>query len=228
MRRLLILVACVALGSGCQKKAEPSATSSPAPQPAATAQPAAASVPAAAPKKVEITEDLVQKYMAYQKENFALVAKYVEDTRKNLDSAKGDTAKTLQQVGLNAKLSKDLDDTLKAKRASLGLGDEEFNTVKDAAEEVAAGRLLYNQMGGDAQVAKMTAEQKKQLAALPEAQRQAAEASLASVAKSLTDVRDAVEVRQKYGDKAADVLLKHADELAQQHLEALKLLAAKK
>jgi small-conductance mechanosensitive channel len=233
MRQVLALAACLVVAFGCQKKAEQPAGSSPAAaQPAAAAaakaQPSATTTAPVEPRRIEITDDLVQKYMEYEKTNLALLTQYVEDTRKNLDSAKGDTAKTLQQLTINEKMSKDLDEKLKAKRASLGLGDEEFNAVKDGADMVALGRMAYTQMGGDAQMAKIQAQQKKQIAALPEAQRQAAEASLSEVSKSLTDLRDAAEVRKKYGDKSADALLKHADELAAQRLDALKLLGAKK
>ncbi len=77
-------------------------------------------------------------------------------------------------------------------------------------------------------MAKIQAQQKKEIAGLPEAQRQAAEASLSSVSKTLTDLRGAAEVRKKYGDKSADALLKHADELAAPRLDVLKLLGARK
>ena len=51
---------------------------------------------------------------------------------------------------------------------------------------------------------------------------------MADVSKSLRDMRDGAELRKKYGDKAADVLLRHADDLAKQKLDALKLLGGKK
>ncbi|HEY3383961.1 MAG TPA: hypothetical protein VGK32_19530 [Vicinamibacterales bacterium] len=230
MKRLLIAAACLILVVACQKKpADSGATASqPAGQPAAAAQPAAVPAASAEPKKVEITEDLVTKYVEYQKENLVLVTKFVEETRKNIESAKGDTAKMLQQVTINDKLGKEMDDKLKAKRQALGLGDAEFEAVKDAAETVANGRMLYQQMGGDAQLAKMEADAKKQLAALPAAQREAAAAQMADMTKSLTSVRDGLDIRQKYGDKSADAVLKYADILAKQHFDAMKLMAGKK
>jgi hypothetical protein len=166
--------------------------------------------------------------MDYDKQNSAIVAKYVEESRKNLASVKGDTAKTLQQISINAQLSKDMDEKLKAKRAELGLGDEEFSALQDAVGMIATGRMLYNQMGGDAQLARMQAEQTKQLAAMPEAQRAEAERTMGEMTKSLREMKDGLELRKKYGDKSADVLLKHADELARQKYDALKLLGDKK
>jgi len=165
MKRLLIVAACLALVAGCSKK--PSDEAASGAQPAAAAQQAAAAQPAggpsepAAPKKVEITEDLVLKYMEYQKENFALVAKYAEETKKNMDSAKGDTAKTIQQMAIADKLGKEMEAQQRAKRQALGLSEEDFKALQDAVQTVATGRLLYQQMGGDAQLAQMEAEQKK-------------------------------------------------------------------
>ncbi len=83
-------------------------------------------------------------------------------------------------------------------------------------------------MGGDAQLAKMEAEAKKQIAAMPEAQRAAAEKQFADMSQSLRELKDGLELRKKYGDQAADVLLKHADALATQRMDALQLLAGKK
>ena len=70
----------------------------------------------AAPKKVEITEDLVVKYVVYQKENLALVAKYAEDTRKNMDAAKGDTANWCSRCSIAERMGKELDAQQHAKR----------------------------------------------------------------------------------------------------------------
>ena len=96
--------------------------------------------------------------MDYERQNFAIVAKYVEESRKNLASAKGDTAKTLQQISINQQLSKEMDGQLEAKRAALGLGGEEFTALEDAVGMIASGRMVYNQMGGDAQLARMEAD----------------------------------------------------------------------
>lgn len=234
MKRSIVLIACcvvVSMTGACSKKTADSAA--PADQPAAAAAPAAA--PAAAetpqpaePKPIEITDDLVTKYMEYQKVNFALLQQYAEESRKNLESAKGDTTKTLNQISINDKMSKELDAKLKAKRQELGLGDAEFAVVKEGADAIATGRALYNQMGGDAQLAKMEAEQKAEIAKMPAEQRAAAEAQAANVTKSLRDVRDGLDLRRKYGDKSADALLRHADALAKQQWEALKLMGGKK
>ena len=231
MKHLLIVAACLVLATACSsKKADESATAaSPARSAsAAPAQPAAPPATSAEPRKVEITDELVQKYMDYERQNFAIVAKYVEESRENLASAKGDTAKTLQQISINQQLSKEMDGQLEAKRAALGLGGEEFTALEDAVGMIANGRMVYNQMGGDAQLARMEAEQKKQLAALPEAQRAEAEKTMAEMTKSLREMKDGMELRKKYGDKSADVLLKHADELARQRFDALKAFGDKK
>jgi hypothetical protein len=229
MKPLLIAALCVLAAAGCSsKKADESSTAVPdkPAAPASTAAPAAA--PAGDATKVVITDALVGKYGDYQKQRLAMLAKYSEQTRKNLEAAKGDAAKTIQQISLNEKVSKELDEALKAKRAELGLRDEEFSALEDAIQMIANGRLIYNQMGGDAQLAKLEAEQKQQLAALPPAQRAEAEKVGGEMLKSLREVKDGGELRKKYGDQAADVLLKHADELAQQQMDAFKLLAGKK
>jgi chromosome segregation ATPase len=234
MNRLLIAAACLLLVAGCSKKADDATPTAGQPgtggadQPAAAATPAAGPSESAEPKKVDITEDLVVKYMGYQKENLALLAKYAEETKKNMEAAKGDTAKLMQQVSIADRMGKDLEAQLQAKRRELGLSEEEFKALQDAAQTVATSRAMYNQMGGDAQLAQMEAESKKQIAALPADQREAATAQMNEVTKSLRSLKDGIDVREKYGDKAADALMKHADELAKQYWEGLKKMGDNK
>jgi hypothetical protein len=231
MNRLVALGACLLFASACgHHAAEPPAASSAANAGQPAAAPAAAPAPASAaePAKVEISDDLVNKYIAYQKENIRLVAQFSEESRKNLESAKGDAAKMLDQIAINDKLGKELNEKLKAARTSAGLSEDAFEMVKDAAQAVALGRLAYRQAGGDAFLSKMEADTKKQVEALPAEQRAAAEAEMAKLTQGIKDQRDAVEVRRKYGDQAADVLLKHADALADLQMEGLKTLGGKK
>ena len=234
MKHLLILFACLLLVAGCSKKADDATSTGGKPATDAGGQAAAAEKPAAGPteaaelKKVDITEDLVVKYMEYQKENLALLAKYTEETRKNTEAAKGDAAKFVQQASIAERFGKEMEATLKAKRRELGLSEEEFKALQDAAQTVATSRALYNQMGGDAQLANMEAESRKQIAALPADQREAATAQMNEMSKSLRSLKDGVDVREKYGDKAADALMKHADALAKQYWDGLKQIGEKK
>ncbi len=224
MKHCLILFACLVLVAGCSKKTDDGTSTGGQPgtnaatQPAASEKPAAGPSESAEPKKVDITEDLVVTYMTYQKENLALLAKYAEETKKNMEAAKGDTSKVAQQLSIADRLGKQLEAQQQAKRRELGLSEEEFKALHDAAQTVATSRALYNQMGGDAQLAQMEAESKRQIAALPPDQREAATAQMNEMSKSLRSLKDGVDVREKYGDKAADALMKHADELAKQYL----------
>ena len=228
MKHLLVLAACLVLAAGCSCK--PSGTDSTegqtaaqsAEQPQAGGQPAGGPTEQGPPRQVEITEPLVLKYMEYQKEVFALAVKYAAESKKNLESSKGDLSKTAQQVNLAERYGKEMDDKLKAKRKELGLSEEEFDTLQEAVVAMATSRGLYNQMGGDAQLAQMEAEAKKQIEALPADQRAAAEAQAAETTKALKSLKDGVDIRQKYGNTAADALLKHADALAKAYWDALK------
>jgi hypothetical protein len=224
MRHLLVAAACVLLVAGCSSKSDDTASTAgqPAADSTAAARPAAEPSEPAEPAGVEITEALVLKYMEYQKENLALIAKYAKETKKNMESAHGDAAKLVQQVSIADRYGKELDAAQRAKRAELGLSEEEFGTLQEAAQAVATSRALYNQMGGDEQLARMEAEQKQQIAALPADQREAATAQMNEMSKSLRSLKDGVDVREKYGDKAADALMKHADALARQYWDALK------
>lgn len=230
MKRLIVLITGLALTTAiaCSRKPADSEATAPASEPSAAAPAQSGPAESAEPKTVVFTDDLVKKFMEYQKENYALLQHYVAESRKNLESSKGDTLKTLNQISINEKLGKEMDAKLVAKRKELGLSEEEFEAVKDAAQMLATGRSLYNQMGGDAALAKMEAEQKAQVAKLPAEQRAAAEAQMADMTKSLREVRDGLELRKKYGDQAADVLLRHGDELAKQYTEMLKMMAEKK
>ena len=237
MKRVLLSAACLALVltlvSACSKKPAETAQG-------ATASDAAAATPATAaastsapspsdkPKTIEITEDMIAKYMQYQKETVTIVTKYAAESKKNLEASKGDVSKLASQAQLNDQMSKELDKLLAAKRSELGLKEDDFALLQEAVSAMANSRALYNQMGGDAQVAKIEAEQKKAIEKMPEAQRAAAQAEMSKMTESLRQMRDGFELRQKYGDKSADVLLKHADNLAQQWTENLKLLGGKK
>ncbi len=233
MKRLIVLAACLALVSvACKKSADTPAAGQGAPQPAAAAPAGGPSAtPEAAPaepKKIEITDAMVVKFIEYQKENIALVQQYAAESKKNLESAKGDTAKALNQVAMADRMTKELDAKLEAKRQALGLDREEFDMLKDAVQTVATARALYNQMGGDAQVAAMEAQQKAGIAKLPPEQRAAAEAQSAEMLKNFDDLKNGADVRKKYGDRNADVILKHADELAKQYWDGLKAMGEKK
>jgi hypothetical protein len=214
-----LLAACGGKSDEPAPKAETQAAE-PTPAPAPAASPAAPAEPAV---PVEITEELVTAYVEYQKEAYRLVKEYVEKGRENLEKAQGDTMKTLQQIGAQEKYSKEVDDQLAEKRKALGLTPEKFDAVRQAAQHAANLRLLFNQMGGNEQLEKMAAQQKVSIAALPEDQRAAATAEAETMMKAFTDSRDLAEVRQKYGDQAADALLKHADELADLQKQFLQL-----
>jgi hypothetical protein len=234
MKRLVVLAACVVLISAACKKSSEAPANQPASQPAAAAggpsAPPDAAKPAepAEPKKIEITDAMVLKFMEYQKENIALIRQYAAESKKNLESAKGDTAKALNQMSIADKMTKEMDATLEAKRQSLGLGQDEFDLLKDAVQTVATSRAVYNQMGGDAQVATMVAQQKAEIAKLPPEQRPAAEAQSAEMLKNFNDMKNGADVRKKYGDQNADVILKHADELAKLYWDSLKEAGGKK
>jgi hypothetical protein len=232
MNRLIVIVACLALSSAaCKKSTEAPPAEQPA-QPAAAAPAAGPSAaepaaPALDPKTIVFTDEMVQKYVEYQKENLALARQYAAQSKKNLESSKGDTSKVLNQVSLSQQYSKEMDAKLEAKRQALGLSKEQFDLLQDAARTLATGRALYNQMGGDAQLAKMEAEQKAQLAKMAPEQRAAAEAEMGVFSKNLRDMRDGIDLRKKYGDKNADVMLKYADTLAKDMWDAMKEMGTK-
>jgi hypothetical protein len=199
-------------------------------KPAGDAAPPAASEPAAAPAQpatpagpVEISDALVSAFLEYQKENMRIVREYAEKSRKNIEAAKGDVSKAVQQVNLATQYSKEMDEKLAAKRRELGFSEEQFDTLRDAAQGTATYRLLFNQMGGDKQLAAMEAEQKAQIDRLPEAERAAAQAQSDQMMQVFKDNRDLVELRKKYGDKSWEVLMRHADALAAQQLEFLQM-----
>ncbi|MBP1634090.1 MAG: hypothetical protein H6Q10_664 [Acidobacteria bacterium] len=220
-----VLFASAALFTACGGGSENATPSQPAAEPAAS-QPAPAPEPSAAPAAsapVEITDALVNAYMEYQKENMRIVQEYAEKTRKNLESAKGDATKALRQVDLATQYSKEMDEKLAAKRRELGFSEEQFETLRDAASGAATYRMLFNQMGGDKQLAALEAEQKAQIEKLPEADRAAAQAESEKMMQAFKDSRDLVELRKKYGDKSWEVLVRHADALAAQQLAFLQM-----
>lgn len=228
MKRISLLAVtalfATTLLAACGGKSDEAKPSDDATPPAAAEPAASAPAEAAAPAKpVEITDALVNAYMEYQKENMKVVREYAEKTRKNMESGKGDVSKAIQQVNLATEYGKEMDAKLAAKRRELGFTEAQFETLRDAASATATYRLLYNQMGGDKQVAAMEAEQKARIDQLPEAERADAQAQADEMMRVFRDNRDLVELRKKYGDTSWEVLKRHADALAAQQLEFLQM-----
>ena len=219
----IALLAATALLAACGGKSDEATPPDEASAPAASEPDAAGEPEAPATEPVEITDALVASYMEYQKENIRIVKEYAEKARQNAESARGDTVKALRQIDIATQYGKEMEQKLEAKRRELGLSEQQFETARDAVLMTANFRMLFNQMGGDKQLAEIAAAQKAAIEGMPEAQRPAAQAEADKMMKSFTDARDLADIRQKYGDKSAEVLLRHADALAAQHLEFLQL-----
>lgn len=224
--RLLAFTALFAATTvaGCGGKSDEATPSDEAAAPAAS-EPAAAPAPesTAAPEPVEITDALVTAYMQYQKENMRIVREYAEKSRQNLEGAKGDVSKAIRQANLATEYGKEMDEKLAAKRRELGFTEAQFDTLRDAVQATATYRLLFNQMGGEKQLAAIEAEQKAHIDKLPEAERAAAQAQGNEMMQVFKDNRDLVELRKKYGDSSWEVLKRHADALSAQQLEFLQM-----
>ena len=230
MKRVSVLLACALLMVSCDRDRAPEDAPAPddsAPAASELARPEEPEAVGEEPAELQITDEMVAKYVEYEKENVRILRDYVAAAAKNLQSARGDSVKTLEQVAVSQKFTKELEEKLEAKRQELGLSERELAAAKDAAQMTATARVLYQQMGGDAQLASMEAEQQKAIEALPQEQRAAAIADMEKMLKGVKDMRDAAEVRKKYGDKSADAVLRHADVLVRQRLEVLQMMSRK-
>ena len=161
MKRLVFALLFLTIAASCSSKKADEAAVAEEKAPAASAAPAPAPAQTAEPAKVEFTDALVQESMEYQKQKLAIVSKFAEETRKNLAAAKGDAANAAQIRSTRDSTAGDGRRARCQAGRRVGLSKERFDALEGAIELVANGHLLYNRMGGDAQLAKMEAESKQ-------------------------------------------------------------------
>ena len=224
MKRIVAVLAVAALASACNK--------SPPPAPASEPQ-AAAKAPELTPtpvaeekkeeKKIEVTESLVQKYAAYEKDLIAALRAWGEEMKKaelSKDKKPGavDTAKTIAAV---ADSSKKFDEAKAQEKA--GLSKAETEALREVVSDVATVRMLWKKAGEDKPLLEMEKAMKAQMASMKPEQRAEAEKQLNEMKEAMTSIRDCKDARKEHGDAAVDAVLKHEQELVELHEQLLTL-----
>ncbi len=230
MKRV-VLVAVVAV-AGCSSHKAKAPADEAAQQVAEAPAPAAAAPQAAAEpdKPVVIDDALLGKYVEAQKQIVADLTKYVDETRADLKKTteKDSTAASLAMLKRADERNKKLDEAKKAAIARAGLTDREYDAAADAVTSVTLARKVYENAGGDAAIEKMERDLKKQLASMPAAERAKLEPEMMKIPETMRASANGKDCRDKYGDAAADAILKRYAELAPLRDRMLGLLTDKR
>lgn len=225
----LLVLACI---FGCKKDSPPPP---PAPAPAEpfedTAEaPAPAEHPADALAEiaepgVQVSEELVLKYLAYRKKVVergqavvkAVVSQQAEEKAKGVKLAGSVRAKVATEDFVE-RMRKVEDEA----RETSGLSRDEVVAVGQVVGEVLAARQIWQRTGGDDAVASARAELEK----LSGEAREKAQALLEAREKSFANMRDAKSARERFGDQAVDAVLAHEKALWEVQREGAKVMAA--
>jgi len=221
-----IIASFVILAVSCTNAPAPTAPDKSVPAPAApSAEPAAAPAPAEQEKPLVLTEDLLKKFLALQKDKVALLRTQVDAWKKEQAKLGKDPKwhQSLAYVNRVGEIDKAIDEGNKSLCAKSGLTDREIKEIDNVVTEVSGARMLWKKSGGDQNLANMEKQMRAQLAQVPAAQRAEAEKNLGQMTQSMKDARDAKEARAKYGDATVDMVITHDTELGQLMEDQLKL-----
>lgn len=224
MRRTLALLPALVFLAHCSKSTSTPAAAPPA-EPAVSPAPRAAAPeskpaiaepePAEEERKVEITDALVGKYVVYLKESIpahkAALVEYGSEWAK-IDKEKG-LRQGVDALKSGQKLQKATEEAEKKARDKAGLSEEEVEALAAVVPDVIMPKMLMKQNGMDAEAAAMEKQIRAAMEKLPPEQREQAAKELKEMTQGLKDLREGKEVRQKYGDKVVEAILKHEAEL---------------
>lgn len=160
--------------------------------------------------KLEITEDVVKRYLDYAEKD-AEVRRETLIRIGELDAeAKAKGSDMAAATALMAKIT-DLNRTTSQKQAALkkesGFSDSDLGTLQGLVNDVVLGRKLSK----DANMEKVLAESRAQIAKMPAERRAEAEKQVKQMEDNHQATMNATRSREKYGDAAVDAVIKHED-----------------
>lgn len=211
MRPVIALLACLPLFTACKKEAPVSE----APQ-EDTAEVLEAEAPQADDAepvedegKIEVTADVMDRFVTYWETELALAMRYA----KEADQLGADTKDKdgliggIQVVSGATDLLKRHDAELRKAQKASGFTEAQVHYLRDLVGSVAIPRLMIAKGGlGGEDLAK---QMRQGLAQMPPEQRVEAERQIVEMEKSMADLRNAAEARKEYGDAAVDAVIKH-------------------
>jgi hypothetical protein len=210
---------------GCSKS-EPVTGEVPPPTATAPVAPVAAVEPPEE-KPVAITEDLVQRYLGYEKSYVTLLEQELARWKKTRDEVGKDpgVGGSLALVKASADFQKQLDTKKVDLLGAAHLSQVEADAVGGLANEIKMSRAAWKAAGGETTIAMVEEQLKAAMAKAPAAERTQMQGQLDEMKKSMLGLRDAAEAREKYGNEAVDLVLRHDAELAKLLEAQLALLS---
>lgn len=188
---------------GTQKSDESSASTGGSAEKTATPLPAE-------PAKLEITDDVVKRYLDYAEKDAEIRRETLTRIGELDAEAKAKGSDMAAATAMMAKIT-DLNRTSSQKQAALrkesGLSETDLNTLQNLVNEVVLGRKLAK----DANMETVLAESRAQIEKLPAERRAEAEAQVKKMEDNHQATMNATNARQKFGDAAVDAIIKHED-----------------
>lgn len=230
MKKLMLCVA-MALAVSCTRSEAPKEQAKEAPPKAAPAPAKAAPAPAKAEPapaakvepqeqaKIEITSELVGRYLAYRKAHLAALDEHLAQLKESSakvddkDPSLGEAARFAQEASESAKKLEAADEKA---REGAGLSVAERKLLNEVVGEIATVRLLAKQTGMAEQAKKIEEQMREQMKGMTPEQRAEAEASLKEMLDGFRATENFTALRKKHGDAAVDAVLEHETELLAQ------------
>jgi formyltetrahydrofolate synthetase len=227
MKSKLVLLVVLSFWAGC-KNEPPARTSAPAAAPppsAAVADPPPSAAPPDEAKPIEISEPLVAKFLVYEKEYIeALKAATAEMKLAAAKSGKEAGAREGMEALIAAQKATKLHEEGQAKaRLKAGLNAEEAELLTRAVGDVATTRMAWKKTEGE--VAQAEKAMRAAMANVPPEQRAEAAEQMKQMSDGFKNLRDAIDARKQYGDKAVDAILKHESEIEALREQILKVVS---
>jgi hypothetical protein len=221
----LLAAALAFVGTGCHKDSQASSDEASEEQAQAQAQEEEAAQQEAEPepeKPIVVTNDMIDKYLAYQKQSLANYQEMMKDL-KSYD-AKADAGDYKGAFGTMAGIKDGMNliqkqaDAEEKARKSVGLSEREIDQVRGLVSDVIARRQLMMSMNLSEQVKQL----EKMRDSLPADQRKDLQASIDSMKQQQKEVTELADARKEYGDASVEAVLSREKDLTESYQAWMK------
>lgn len=232
MKRLFVAMLCLGALAACKKEAPPPAAENT--QAEANAEPEGDVAPPArgddddAPKppegeeKLVVNEDILTRFLTYWDKSLDAAHEAMNDLGKAAQEA--DQKGGAMGAAHAMQASNSISERMETKRAALlkeyNLTEYQARELQDLCGGMGAQLAIVKQGGLEAMVANM----KKQLAALPPDQQAASKKQVEELEKTVNEQKNFSDLRQRFGDDAVNIALKHQDEIVRVQQKAFGVL----
>lgn len=177
--------------------------------------------------KLEVTEDVMTRFVAYWERELATmeqVIKEMEKSTQQLESEGEGVGSAIRAVDRTTEISERWEKERRKLIAASGFTEDQIEYLRDLVTDVATPRLLVVK-GADQE--KLVEQLRKSIAGMPEEARAEAQQQIDEMEKGLEELRNATDARKDYGDTAVDAVIKHEAKLLPLYEKMLKTALAR-